>query len=441
VWPRPSRGPVWAQSPILRPKAPESPEIDRNRGGRREGRGGGANGSEKRRSGLPRRARWPACQAGERSRPRSDAQSRIRHASRTARQGQCPNRCPNSPRCRRLRRSPRCSTPHLLPPRTRSGPARCSLPISAMWTGRQPEIAPITPRASWDRRGNPLALPRPLPSESIATGSDDRGLDRKAGSRPAPGRRRGGGECPPRARSEYQYLHRLRQELGQMGRPPRTDTRECRSAIEQLLGSEQKVRRPQLEAVSDPPNGLERRALGCPLKLPEVGAVDIAGEGRFLLAQTALHPYLSERIAEGLGAGESHRRSLSTRGLLLHGLKYPGLKTEKASMFSSDLRLLVPIGVAALTFDGVMLRTIKVFGVTPRIPLWLAFVIALTVMTAAYLGEVAIVRRQSEGRPTGDHRPREPDRASITHWRPGPICTGNGSSDNTLRGVKAHERP
>lgn len=64
-------------------------------------------------------------------------------------------------------------------------------------------------------------------------------------------------------------------------------------------------------------------------------------------------------------------------------------------MFTFDLRLLVPIGVAAITFDGVMLRTITVFGVAPRIPLWLAFVIGTVVMAAAYLSEDAVVRRRS----------------------------------------------
>ncbi len=62
-------------------------------------------------------------------------------------------------------------------------------------------------------------------------------------------------------------------------------------------------------------------------------------------------------------------------------------------MFFSDLRLLLPLGVAALTFDGVMLRTITIFGVTPRIPLWLAFALGLAVMAAAHRGDVAIRRR------------------------------------------------
>jgi hypothetical protein len=62
-------------------------------------------------------------------------------------------------------------------------------------------------------------------------------------------------------------------------------------------------------------------------------------------------------------------------------------------MFSFDLRLLLLLGAAALTFDGVMLRTIAIFGVTPRIPLWLAFALGLVVMAATYRGDVAIRQR------------------------------------------------
>ncbi|HET7589270.1 MAG TPA: hypothetical protein VFK14_03655 [Solirubrobacterales bacterium] len=67
-------------------------------------------------------------------------------------------------------------------------------------------------------------------------------------------------------------------------------------------------------------------------------------------------------------------------------------------MFTLDLRLLVLIGVGAITFDGVMLRTITVFGVAPRIPLWLAFVIGTVVMVGAYLGEAVIAHRRSRSR-------------------------------------------
>jgi hypothetical protein len=76
-------------------------------------------------------------------------------------------------------------------------------------------------------------------------------------------------------------------------------------------------------------------------------------------------------------------------------------------MLAFDLRLLLPIGVAAITFDGVMLKTISVIGVSHKIPLWLAFAIGLTVMAAAYLGEVATVRRQSSRSQVGRTAPRK----------------------------------
>lgn len=85
-----------------------------------------------------------------------------------------------------------------------------------------------------------------------------------------------------------------------------------------------------LEGVGDPPNRAERRRLLSALQATEVRAVDAAGERRRFLAQIAFLAEFPERVSEGLGARACHRGgSLSCCGLLLHGLKYPGLKDPR----------------------------------------------------------------------------------------------------------------